>query len=347
MRALVWHGPNRMSVDELPDPQPGPGEVLLAPEAVGVCGSELEGYLGRQANRTPPLVMGHELAGRVVGAGPGVGEDWIGRRVAVNPLVPPAGAAAGLGHLDPARELIGIHRPGGFAGAVAVPAGQLRALPDGADARLAVLAEPLANGVHASRLGRAGVEGGPAGRVVVLGAGTIGALALQAARVDGAGWIGVLELHPGRREAAGRLGADATFGAPAELREALAPHGGADVVLDAVGVGATRRLALELLRPGGCAVAIGLADEDTPVAYRELVRRGLTLRGSYAYSPGDYDRALELLLAGEVRLGALEEVLPLDAGPAVFAELAAGPSERVKVFLADAAGARAGADGPA
>lgn len=335
MRALVWHGTERMSVDDVPDPEPGPGEVLLVPEAVGVCGSELEGYLGRQANRTPPLVMGHELAGRVVAAGPGVEEGWVGRRAAVNPLVPPPDAAPGLGHLDPGRELIGIHRPGGFAGAVRVPAGQLRPLPAGADVRLAALAEPLANGVHASRLGRAGVEGGPSGRVVVLGAGTIGALALQAALLDGAEWLGVLELHPARREAAGRLGAHATFGDDAGLREALAPHGGADLVLDAVGVDATRRLALDLLRPGGCAVAIGLAHEDTPVAYRDLVRRGLTLRGSYAYTPQDFDRALELLLAGRVGLGPLEDVLPLDAGPGVFAELASGPSERLKVFLAD------------
>jgi len=321
MRALVWHGTQEMSVDEVPDAEPAAGEVLLVPEAVGVCGSELEGYLGRQGNRTPPLVMGHELAGRVVAAGPGVPEDWVGRSAAVNPLVPPPGAAPGLGHLDPARELIGIHRPGGFAGAVRVPSGQLRALPEGADPRLAALAEPLANGVHASRLGRAGIEDGPSGRVVVLGAGTIGALALQAVLLDGAEWAGVLELHPARREAAARLGAHATFGDDEGLREALAPHGGADIVLDAVGVGATRRLALDLLRPGGCAVAIGLADEDTPVAYRDLVRRGLTLRGSYAYTPQDFDRALELLLDGRAGLGALEDVLPLDERPALSAAL--------------------------
>jgi threonine dehydrogenase-like Zn-dependent dehydrogenase len=336
MRALVWHGTERMSVDDVPDPEPGPGEVLLVPEAVGICGSELEGYLGRQGNRTPPLVMGHEVAGRVAAVGAGVGEDWIGRRAAVNPLVPPDGAPPELGHLDPRRELIGIHRPGGFAGAVRVPAGQLRAVPEGADPRLAALAEPLANGVHASRLGRAGVEDGPSGRVVVIGAGTIGVLALQAVVVDGAGWAGVLELHPARREAASGLGAHAVFGDDGALREELAPHGGADVVIDAVGAQVTRRLALDLLRPGGCAVAIGLADDTTPVEFRDLVRRGLTLRGSYAYTPADYDRALELLLDGSAGLGALEEVLPLDAGPAAFAELASGPSERLKVFLADA-----------
>ena len=140
MDALVWHGPERMSVDPLPDPSPGPGEVLLIPEAAGICGSELEGYLGRQANRTPPLVMGHEFAGRVSAVGPGVDGAWEGRRAAVNPLVPGDDALPGLENLGRRRELLGIHRPGGFAGAVVVPAGQLRALPQGADVRAAALA---------------------------------------------------------------------------------------------------------------------------------------------------------------------------------------------------------------
>jgi len=337
MQALVWHGPGELSVDPVPDPQPGPGEVLLVPEAAGICGSEVEGYLGHQANRTPPLVMGHELAGRVAAVGPGVDPAWEGRRAAVNPLVPGDGTLPGLENLGRRRELLGIHRPGGFAAAVLVPAGQLRAMPEDADPRLGVLAEPLANGVHAARLGRTGVEGGPVDHAVVLGAGTIGVLALQALLLDGVGWVGASELHEGRREAVGRLGASATYGADDEVRAGVreATGGaGADVVIDAVGVTATRRLALELLRPGGCAVMLGLAGDTAPVDFHPLVRQGLTIRGSYAYTPEDYDRALELALSGRAGVGELEPVLPLSAGPEAFAELARGPSERLKVFLA-------------
>ncbi len=337
MDALVWHGPEQMSVDPLPDPQPGPGEVLLVPEAVGICGSELEGYLGHQANRTPPLVMGHEFAGRVEAVGPGVDPAWEGRRAAVNPLVPGDDALPGLENLGRRRELLGIHRPGGFASAVVVPAGQLRAVPDDADPRLAVLAEPLANGVHAARLARTGVEGGPVAHALVIGAGTIGALALQAVLLDGVGWVGAVELHAGRREAVGRLGASATYGSDEEVREGVREQTGGvgtDVVIDAVGATATRRLALELLRPGGCAVMLGLAGDTAPVDFHPVVRQGLTIRGSYAYTPEDYDRALELALAGRAGLGELEPVLPLGAGPEAFAELAQGPSERLKVFLA-------------
>ncbi len=110
MRALVWHGTGRMSVDDVPDAEPGPGEVLLVPEAVGVCGSELEGYLGRQANRTPPLVMGHEVAGRVEAVGPGVDEGWVGAVGQPAQLAHghPDGAGEAAGPLDPDELTRGV-----------------------------------------------------------------------------------------------------------------------------------------------------------------------------------------------------------------------------------------------
>ena len=327
VRALVWHGPREMSVDDIPDLAPAAGEVLLEPEAVGICGSEVEGYLGEQANRTPPLVMGHEFAGRVVELGEGVDERWRGRRVAVNPLISGGETVDGLEQLSDRRELIGVHRPGGFAAAVQVPVHRLHELPEGVDARLGALAEPLANGVHAARIGRAGVEAGPVERIVVLGAGTIGLMTLQAALRGGASWAGVVELHPARRAAAEALGADATY-------TAETVPGDVDLVFDAVGTEGTRRLAVDLVRPGGCAILIGLATESTTLRFDEVIRRGLTVRGAYAYSDADYDEALQWLLDGRAGLGELEPVQPLDAGPDAFAELAAGPSERLKVFLA-------------
>ena len=328
MRALVWHGPRELSVDDVPDPEPAAGEVLLEPEAVGICGSELEGYLGEQANRTPPLIMGHEFAGRVVALGDGVEPRWSGRRAAVNPLIAGAGALAGIEQLSDERQLIGVHRPGGFAGAVSVPVHRLRELPEDVDARVGALAEPLANGVHAARIGRAGVEAGPAERVLIIGGGTIGLMTLQAALLGGASWAGVLEPHEARRAAAAALGAHATFAASEELPRGL------DVVLDAAGADVTRRLAVDHVRPGGCAVLVGLASAETSLPFHDVIRRGVTLRGSYAYSDADYDEALALLLDGRAGLGELEPVQPLDAGPEAFAELASGPSERLKVFLA-------------
>src|SRR3954467_487097 len=133
MRAIVWQGPERMAIEQRPEPaDPGDGELILRPEAVGICGSEIEGYLGRMGNRTPPLVMGHEFAGVVVAAGPGA-EELEGARVTVNPL---SGCRRcrlgrpGHGNLCADRRLIGVHSDGAFADLVRVPAGSLRRLPE-------------------------------------------------------------------------------------------------------------------------------------------------------------------------------------------------------------------------
>src|ERR1700738_992148 len=87
VKALVWHGPNQMSVDDVDDPAPKAGEAVVRSEAAGICGSEVEGYLGRMSNRVPPLGMGHEFAGTVTAAGAEVDRSWVGKRVAVNPIV--------------------------------------------------------------------------------------------------------------------------------------------------------------------------------------------------------------------------------------------------------------------
>ena len=340
MKAIVWHGPGRMAIEERPEPKaPGAGELVVRPEAVGICGSEVEGYLGHMGNRTPPLVMGHEFAGIVVAAGAGAGA-WEGARVTVNPL---AGCGqcrlctAGQENLCPRRTLIGVHHDGAFADLVTAPAANVRALPDDVTARVGALVEPLANGVHAVRLGLAG---GPVARAVVLGAGTIGLMTLQAALLSGIEHVSVLEPQAQRRERALALGAHQAFAdgheALATVREATDGLG-ADLVLDAVGAQATRAMALEFLRPGAQAVYIGLAADDTTLGFHAIVRGQLGLRGSYAYTMADFEQALAWLADGRASVGELPAVQPLDEGPDAFARLAEGPPPAaVKIFLAGA-----------
>src|ERR687897_659453 len=284
MKGIVWYGPEQMSVDQVPEPSVEPGTVVVPPTATGICGSEIEGYLGKMGNRTPPLVMGHEFAGTVTQVGEGVDEGLVGRLVAVNPLSSDGTCPlcrAGLTNLCPNRKLVGIHSPGGFAEYTLAPASNVYPLPEGVEARTGALAEPLANGVHAARLGLAGrsVE-----HAVVVGAGTIGLMCLQAAALDG-----VPEVQ-----------------------------------------------ALELLRPGGRAVYIGLHDDQTTLGYHDVVRGQLDLQGSYAYTAEDYEQALDWLVDGRAGIGELPPVLPLEEGPGAFAELVRGPSEQIKVFLAEA-----------
>ena len=220
MKAIVWQGPERMTIEERPDPgDPGGGELIVRPQAVGICGSEVEGYLGHMGNRTPPLVFGHEFAGVVVAAGADAG-DLDGARVAVNPL---SGCGhcrlcrAGHSNLCFDRKLIGVHSDGAFADFVRAPAASARVLPDDVSARTGALVEPLANGVHAVRLGlaHAAVE-----RAVVLGGGTIGLVTLQAALLAGIEHVALLEPQPQRRERAAALGAHATYGSEEEALEA-------------------------------------------------------------------------------------------------------------------------------
>ena len=207
MKGIVWHGPEEMSVEEVPEPAVEPGTVVVRPTAAGICGSEIEGYLGRMGNRTPPLVMGHEFAGTVTEVGEGVDNDLLGRLVAVNPLSSDGTCRlclAGLTNLCPNRSLVGIHSPGGFAEYTLAPAANVYPLPDGVEARTGALAEPLANGVHAARLGLAD---GPVEHAVVIGAGTIGLMCLQAAVLDGIPEVHAVEPVEARREQALALGA--------------------------------------------------------------------------------------------------------------------------------------------
>ncbi len=335
MKVIVWEGPERMSVGERPDPDnPGPGEVVIRPGAVGICGSEVEGYLGHMGNRVPPLVMGHEFAGEVVAVGSGA-EEWLGARATVNPI---AGCGrcplclSGQENLCPERTLIGIHHDGAFADFVRAPAANLRALPPELDVRLGALTEPLANGVHAVRLGLSGHEVDSA---VVIGAGTIGLVTLQAALLSGLKHVAVIEPHEARRERARALGAHDVHADGQAARAAGEPLG-VDLVLDAVGMQPTRATAVELVRPGGRLVCIGLADDETTLGFHAIIRNQITIVGSYAYTMADFERALEWLAEGRASLGDLPPIAPLDDGPAAFARLADGPADQVKVFLAGA-----------
>ena len=318
-----------MAVEETPEPEPPKGWVVVRPAAAGVCGSEIEGYVGRQSNRTPPLVMGHEVAGEVVDVGEGVEREWIGRRAAVNPIVGCGSCDAchaGATNLCPSRGLIGVHHPGGFASYVVAPAANLVELPEGFDARLGALVEPMANGVRAVRLGLAL---GRVGRAAILGAGTIGIACLQAALAERIPVVQVVEPHQARRQHAVALGAVAGFESAAEVEP------GVELVIDAVGASTTRQAALGLVRPGGVCMFIGLHDRETSLAVADLVRNQVTIRGTYAYTREEFRLTMELLASGRIGIGTLSPVLPLLRGPEVFAELAAGPSSQVKVFLAD------------
>ena len=317
MRALVWYGDDRLELEELAEPRPEEGEVVFEVELAGVCGSDLHPYRGHPGPRRPPLVLGHEAVGSVRSR-PG--------RFAVFPLVVCGRCRAclrGEENLCERRGLLGLDRQGVFAERVNVGESTLVPVPDGLDSRLAVLAEPLATSLSALRVDR--VEAGET--LLVVGAGPIGLLAVYAAARRG---IRVVCAEPvaERRALAARLGAEDVLADAATF-----PAGSADAALDAVGIEATWRACVASVRPGGRVALVGLGQAEGQMPAADLVRRGIGLRGHYAYTRDDFAGALALLGESPPSSDWLT-VLALADGAEGFRRLVSEPGSVTKLLLA-------------
>ena len=326
MRAMVYTGPNQMIVTDQPIPDPGPGEVLVAVQAVGICGSDMHAYHGYDDRRPAPLVLGHEAAG-LIASGP-----RKGARVAINPLVVDPDcpvARAGRPHLSPSRAIISMPpRPGAFAQFVTIPERNLLDVPDSLSMQLAALTEPVAVSWHALRIGLEKLAA-PNPRVLVQGGGAIGVAAALIARHMGAEAVHLAEPHPGRRALM-----DAEPGI--ETFDPLSHDPGEsayDLIIDAVGAVSTRQAASRLVRPGGVIVHVGLLPGQEGLDIRRITLQEITLTGSYCYTPDDFAAALDALAAGQ--LGRLDWVAlrPLEDGPQAFADLDAGRVDAAKIVL--------------
>jgi threonine dehydrogenase-like Zn-dependent dehydrogenase len=319
VKALVFTGPGTLEMLDVPEPDPAPGEVLVQVRAAGICGSELHGAR-RPGFRKPPLIMGHEFAGTTA----------AGEAVVVNPILSCGHCGLcqrGLRHICRERQIIGVHRAGGFAERAAVPAPALRPVPPGLPWERAALIEPAANAVHAwHRAGDALGDGAQAAgargaRVAVIGCGAIGLLCVAMAVSGGAERVDVSDLAPARLAAAQRLGAAAAGpGLPGEY----------DVVIDAVGSAATRAAAVAHQRPGGVAIWLGLADEEAGFDANALVRSEKRVLGSFAYNDEEFAAATALIQQWDVSWAA---GYPLAAGAEIFTELMNGGLDPVKALL--------------
>ncbi|MEV0384284.1 alcohol dehydrogenase catalytic domain-containing protein [Nonomuraea sp. NPDC050643] len=309
MKALVFTATGVVESHDVPEPEVGRDEVLVHVMTSGICGSELHG-VRTPGFRVPPLVMGHEFAGRT----------GDGQAVTVNPILSCGTCdlcAAGLRNVCRNRQIIGVHRPGAFAERVAVPASAVVPLPEGLGWTAAGVTEPAANAVHAWRL-----AGRPAGaRIGVIGAGAIGLTCLQVALSGGAASVEIADRSPERLAVGARLGARATV---PELT------GEYDVVFDAVGGAATHEQSLARLRPGGAAVWLGLADHVAGYDAADLVRGEKRVLGSFAYDDADFAGALDLVAQWDL---SWVETFPLDEGADLFTTLMNGRATPVKALL--------------
>ncbi len=339
MRALVYHAPRRIRLENSDDPECGSDEILIQVSNCGICGSDIHGYLGYSERRTAsiPLIMGHELSGRIMETGNRVtGELAVGQRVVVQPQISCGRCRAcqsGLANICPKMQILGIERAGGFADFISVPSDRVFPLPDNVSDAQATLVETLAVQVHLFRCMTR-----PLLRTVAIwGAGAQGLFAVQLARLGGASQVIVTDLDEKRLQLAEEMGATCTVevGKDDMLQTVLrlSEGWGAELAIDAVGSPAVRKEAAAALAPGGTLGLVGLGKGETTIDFLPVVNRELILRGSYCYTDDDFLRALELISSGQIEVASMINEIPLDEGKACFERLASGASDWTKVVL--------------
>ncbi len=341
MRAAVLVAPRQIELRDVPEPTVGPDDVLVAPRAIGICGSDMHLYRhGRIGTSVVerPLILGHEPAGEVVAVGDRVQGLAPGDRVILEPGIA-CGACfwchRGGYNLCPNVRFLGIPpSDGAMADRVAVPSRFVHRMPDGMGWSDGAMIEPFAIGLQAVK--SAGVATGDA--VVILGAGPIGLMILQAARIAGATTLIAVDVAERPLAMARRLGATAALdgraGGLAERVRELTEGRGADHAIEAVGAEQTVRTAVELVRRGGTVTLVGIAAEPgIPLDTIKVVRTGLTIRSSFRYAHV-HPAAIRLAAEGRVDLQTLvTRHYRIEDVAGAFEEVEAKKSEIVKAIV--------------
>ncbi|MFF1689018.1 MULTISPECIES: L-idonate 5-dehydrogenase [unclassified Streptomyces] len=337
MLGCVIHGAGDLRVDELPSPEPGPGQALVAVRYGGVCGSDLHywrhGGVG-DFRLQEPMLLGHEVVGTVVSYGEGATGPAPGTAVAVHPATPCGTCPECVdGRRNVCRDTRYLgsaartpHVQGGFAARIAVPADQLRAVPAGLPLDRAALAEPLAVALHAVH--RAGAVAGK--HVLVTGAGPIGCLVIAAAKAAGAAHVTATDLLPEALRYAQLAGADTLVRADDPADKGWPDE--ADAAVEASGVAAGLDSCLRHVRRGGVVVQLGmLPPGQSPFAGNLVVSREIELRGAFRFDT-EFDDALALLAQEPGLADLVSAVVPVADAESAFV-LAADRARACKVLL--------------
>jgi 2-desacetyl-2-hydroxyethyl bacteriochlorophyllide A dehydrogenase len=336
MKALVLTGPEMLEMQDLPEPTAGEGEAIVRVSSAGICGSDIHGFLGHSPRRRPPLVLGHEAVGTVAAVHESVNNVTLGQRVYINPLISCGTCEAcrsGRENTCTLWRLLGMDRvQGAYAEYVAVPAAQLQPIPGSITDRDAVLAEPFANLVHCIRISMQATPN----TMAIFGAGTMGNLALQLAKLRGIDQVFVADTNAQRLEAARHLGAtviDSNGNDPIEKIRAETDGRGVDYALDAVGVTATRRAAAAVVRRGGRIALLGLGENESSLPFIELIRSEIAIFTTFAYTPADFRESIQHIEAKRVTLCPWSETRPLSEGQACFDKMTHAPGATLKLIL--------------
>jgi L-iditol 2-dehydrogenase len=341
MKALLLASYNDLQVEEIQTPVAGRDELLIRVAACGICGSDVHGYDGSSGRRIPPIVMGHEAAGTVEAVGPDVRGFGPGDRVTFDSTVYCGGCdfcREGMVNLCNDRQVIGVscgeyRRAGAFAEFLAVPARIAYHLPEALSFEEAAMLEAVSVALHGVAVSK--MAAGES--VLVIGAGMIGLLLLQAARAAGSSRVYVADVDETRLKLAKELGADRVIhGSGVALVEEIlrvTDGRGVDLVLEAVGRDETIAAGIDCVRKGGTVTLVGNISPQIVLPLQKVVSRQIRLQGSCA-SAGEYPQAMELIANGKIKVAPLiTAVAPLSDGPAWFNRLHAREPNLMKVVL--------------
>jgi L-iditol 2-dehydrogenase len=341
MKAMLLSKYRHLEIADLPTPTPGPGELLVKVAACGICGSDVHGYDGSSGRRIPPIVMGHEAAGRVAAVGQQVTGWSEGERVTFDSTISCGSCpycVRGEINLCDRRQVLGVsctdyRCAGAFAEYVIVPQRIVYRLPDALSFSEAAMLEAVAVAVHAISLSRIS----PGDKALVLGAGMIGLLCLQALRAAGCSTVYIADVDASRLKLAREVGATGTLHATGDelIVEILNRTNGAgvDIVIEAVGIDVTVRSAVHSVRKGGTVTLVGNITPEVTLPLQKAVTRQIRIQGSCA-SAGEYPQAIALLTSGAIKVKPLiTAIAPLEDGPQWFERLYSHEPNLMKVVL--------------
>lgn len=341
MKALVLEEYKKLVVKDAPDPVAAEDEVRIKVEACGICGSDIHGFDGSSGRRQPPVIMGHEAAGVVESVGAAVGDIEPGLRVTFDPMLSCGECdycQRGETNLCDSRKVLGVScdefkRDGAFAEYVTVPARNLYAVPDEVPFAHACMTEPVTVATHA--INRTPVKQGDT--AVVVGAGMIGLLTLQALKVAGATTVIAVDLADEKLTVSKELGAAHTLNPKndkvVEAIMDLTNGRGVDVAVEVVGATPTLQTAIDCTRRGGSITLVGNLAPKVDFAMQAAVTRELTLYGSCA-SNTEFPDALKLMQSGQIQVDPLITArAKLEECPGWFDRLYAAEPGLMKVIV--------------
>jgi 2-desacetyl-2-hydroxyethyl bacteriochlorophyllide A dehydrogenase len=308
MKALVYKGPEIIELERIPQPTPAGDESLVKVRAVGVCGSDFEGFLGKTGRRTPPMVMGHELAGSIEVAAKN-SKFKNGDKVVVQPKLYCGKCTfcqQGLTNLCPGAEFFGVMtKNGAMAEYMAVPERCLFPVKENIDFREACMVEPLAVSYRAAyQLSEDTIKN--AEYTLLVGAGTIGLLILQMLKLRGARNIIISDLSDDRLDLARALGADFAINPEKEAfisrLEDITANKKVDIAIEAVGFEASVSQTLNALKNRGTNVWVGMAQKMIEVNMHQIVTGEFNIRGSFIYSENDFVESKKLIEDQKIQL---------------------------------------------